>query len=211
MTKMDVTGYMNLDHWQFVSDTIQMIVSWRIVLNSIHSRYPDHETNEVTISGKRYVNKKHSFVARGAPGQPLFETGIIDQDWELRDIRRKRFINCGAQCAHCAGGEADQLERTHNEMYEIFSYFVGPKLTDKRKWCQICMKQRFTKKARLHQTDQHDLGMWYDHPDNDVDQLGQYEGWRHDFPSKDLKWKPKPVAQMYADMRRARMPANAYT
>lgn len=207
--RMDVAQYKDLDHRRLVRNTISMIAGWLRALDNLRSQDAGRQEDGEVSSLIRYVNNKHSFVVRGAPGQPLFETGIIDQDWNLRDIRRKRFINCGARCAHCAGGEADHPQRTHNEMYEIFSYFVGPKLADKKKWCGICMKQRFTKKARLHTIDQHDLGMWYDHPDNDVDQLGQYDGWRHDFPSRDLKWKPKPVAQMYADMRRARMPGNA--
>lgn len=208
--KMDVAQYSDLDYRRLVRNTISMITGWLRALDNLRSQDENRQEDEEAASQKRLMNKHHSFVVRGIAGQPPFETGIIDRDWRLRDIRRKRFINCGVQCALCSGGEADHPERTHNEMYEIFSYFVGPKLANREKRCRICMKQRFTKKARLHQTHQHDLGMWYDHPDNDVDQLGQYEGWRHDFPGKDLKWKPKPVAQMDTDMRRKQIPATAH-
>lgn len=171
LERMKLAQYQNQGHQTNVEHTLQSIDTWFTALETLRNAgISGHASGTI-----RLVNQEGNFIKKKVRDRAYFETGILDIDWRLGDIRKKRFVNCGIQCSACKNHESDHPQLVGCGLYEIFSSYVGPKMSDQTKWCEICVKQRFFRKASHHRTDQHDLGMWYDHPANDEQALGQYD------------------------------------
>lgn len=129
--------------------------------------------------------------------EPRWETGIHGEDFNLKDVRQKRFINCGVICPRCTDTEEDAEHPLFacGTMFEIFTHYVGPRLKNRKQWCHVCRQEGRYEISKYHRTDQCELGMWCDHPDNEsVEMPAAFKKWYHPYPDDVLGFKPGPVS-----------------
>lgn len=120
--RMDDAGYHNPGHRRLLQDTINLMRHWCRLLRWLPRPMVNQIRRVQAAPGIQLVDRDGTFAPQRIPGQTYFETGVIGQQWNLGDIRKKRFVNSGVMCNECRDGERDHPQLTGCDLFEFFSF-----------------------------------------------------------------------------------------